>query len=401
MDRPKHSRYILPRPQFRRGLDSAQPTWYKGICAPFYWCQSKPFEFLKDIIDTKKRYVDPLDLAHGQYTEWIIFHGACYYGRLDIVEYMLSIPFLGINNNRNNIHQTVLLSAIWGNQIEVVKRLLEHPLINVNKRGNYGMFPLELAVSRGYPEIVKLLLAHPKILINQRTKQEVLTDLGRCLEFEADPHTYTALDIAGMRENLDILKLLLEKGAEQSNVLYHACRFGKEENVRYLVGLPQITRKEGCLVAAASGGHFWTVIELLKDDFYKDSKTEHGQTEYLAALEEALDIYIHMIDQSSSDPNLNFNKKICAYELMNYITKQQARYLTEINLFAGQPWLPYDILRKIYKMSRYLHPKFEDADFRKLWREATKYVPIKQVECFEPTIDDSALPEFPRYAIIE
>ena len=407
MERQKHSRYILPRPQFGNGRNSSHPIWFKGICAPFYWCQSKPYELLKDMIDlqvnNKNKHVFERRWE-GQHTEWIIFHGACYYGRLDIVEYMLSIPFIGINNNKNNIHQTLLLSAIWGNQIAVVRRLVEHPSINVNKRGNYGMFPLEIAVSKGYLEIVKLLLAHPKILINQRTKQEFLTDLGRCLEYEADPNTYTCIDLASMRENIDILQLLLEKGAEQSNVLYHASRIGMEENVRYLLNQPQITKKQGCLYAAVSGGHFWTVIELLKDDFYKDNKTEHGDLEYMAALEEVLDMRIYecLHEYILPSPSTDFfNRKICAYELMNYHTKQQARYLTEINLFAGLPWLPYDILRNIYKMTRYVHPKFEDPKFRSLWRKATKNVLNKRVECFEPDIDDKGLPEFPRYAFIE
>jgi hypothetical protein len=379
-------------------LNCAQPIWYKNACWPFYTCKDLgENSLLKEVIDMEWKCTHEGHL--GQDEKWMIFHGASYYGNMEIVEYMVSNPRIGINNNRNNIHQTVLLSAIWGNQIEVVKRLLEHPLLNVNKRGNYGMFPLEVAVSRGYVEIVKLLLAHPKILINQRTKQEFMTDLGRCLEFEADPHTYTSLDIAGMRENSDILRVLLEKGAEESNVLYHASRRGRDENVRYLVDQPQITKKQGCLYEAASGGYFWTVIELLKDDFYRDSKTERGHLEYMASLEEALDIHPRDYDEAHSD--LFFNKKICAFELMNYHNKQQARYVTEINMFAGLPWLPYDILREIHTMTRYIHPRLQAKEYYKLWREATKYMPRKRIECFEPEIDDTGLPMFPRYAFID
>ena len=398
-EQPKHSRYILPRPQFPKGLNCARPAWYKTVCAPFYLCKTESYSFLKKFIDIELRCKDPLERRWGGYPEWVIFHGACYYGRLEIVDYMLSIPFLGINNNRNNIHQTVLLSAIWGNQIEVVRRLLEHPLINVNKRGCCGIFPLELAVSKVYIEIVKLLLAHPKIQVNQRTKEERLTDLGRCLELQADQYTYTALDIAVMRDNLELFKLLLENGAETSNALFHASRNGNLEAVEILLEIPGVNYDD-CLQIAAFHGHFWVVERLLK-------VPEIGNYEsgYMYALEQALDIYSDDLQhQGYYKKNEMKGKKLCAYILMNHHSKNLNRYLTEIYLFTNLPKLPLDIHKEIAKYLRFVHPHFKNEKFLKDWKRLTSIdnYGVKETDSqpFYETEDVSSIP-FTKYAFHE
>jgi hypothetical protein len=118
----------------------------------------------------------------------------------------------------------------------------------------------------------------------------------------------------------------------------------------------------------------------------------------MEALDEALDIDGYGRD----DPNFYFYKKICAFELMNYHNKQRARFLTEINTFAGLPWLPYDILREVHKMTRYVHPRLEDNTFRASWKKATTYTPEQYMgPWLEPEIDESGLSDFPRYAFIE
>jgi ankyrin repeat protein len=65
------------------------------------------------------------------------------------------------------------MEAVSMENIEIIKELLKHPLINVNKEDDTGDTPLMEAVDRGLIEAAKELLKHPDIDVNiQNIHQE-------------------------------------------------------------------------------------------------------------------------------------------------------------------------------------------------------------------------------------
>jgi ankyrin repeat protein len=124
-----------------------------------------------------------------------------------------------------------LLSAASGNQIPEVKEVIENaPLLNINwiLRGS-GLAALHCAAQKGHLEVVRLLLAHPLVNVNRKTHDgetplllacdgghtevvRVLLKDSRVKLDLADWERMTPLMCASCEGHLEIVKLLLADG---------------------------------------------------------------------------------------------------------------------------------------------------------------------------------------------
>jgi ankyrin repeat protein len=98
---------------------------------------------------------------------------------------------------RNKLGKTPLYYAVWGNQLGVVKYLVESGAA-VNAADPHGTIPLHAAAEAGGPELVSFLLEHGAD-VNAKGK-----------------NGYTPLHAAAIWNNVPMAKLLLEHGANPS-----------------------------------------------------------------------------------------------------------------------------------------------------------------------------------------
>jgi len=103
--------------------------------------------------------------------------------------------------SKNDLNDTVLITAIKKGQTDIVKMLLERPDVDVNMKGAYGKTPLIIATWVGQKDIVQLLLNHPQIDVNFQT--------GRI---------QPALLVATWLGHTDIVQLLLKHPRIDKNI---------------------------------------------------------------------------------------------------------------------------------------------------------------------------------------
>eukprot|EP00010_Vexillifera_abyssalis_P009168 CAMPEP_0201545946 /NCGR_PEP_ID=MMETSP0173_2-20130828/2353_1 /ASSEMBLY_ACC=CAM_ASM_000268 /TAXON_ID=218659 /ORGANISM="Vexillifera sp., Strain DIVA3 564/2" /LENGTH=181 /DNA_ID=CAMNT_0047954497 /DNA_START=20 /DNA_END=565 /DNA_ORIENTATION=+ len=125
------------------------------------------------------------------------FYNACRYGKLETVKKL--IDQVDVNTYDEN---TPLYAASKNNQVQVVKLLLKHPEIDVNKAhglDEYWETPLCVASSNNHVEVVKMLLKHHKIDVNKGKDRR-----------HSGLWWWTPLCIASKRNNVEVVKLLLK-----------------------------------------------------------------------------------------------------------------------------------------------------------------------------------------------
>ena len=117
-----------------------------------------------DIESINIMFCDYTDLDINKYYGTTLLYTACVEGHNEIVKLLLSHP--NIDVNKDNKGATPLYVGCSRGHIEIVNSLLTHTNIDVNKDFN-GKTPLINACEKGHNEIVKLLLLQRNIVVNK------------------------------------------------------------------------------------------------------------------------------------------------------------------------------------------------------------------------------------------
>ncbi|EUC29008.1 hypothetical protein COCCADRAFT_107645, partial [Bipolaris zeicola 26-R-13] len=117
----------------------------------------------------------------------------------------------------------VVRRAAWNGHAKVVQALLDEGAdISGSERAAFGQCSLYLAARNGHVEVFKLVAMHDASLVKAR-----------------DADNNSVLNVAAQRGNADMVKLLLEKGAEVNAddgiAISSACSIGAHATVRVLL----------------------------------------------------------------------------------------------------------------------------------------------------------------------
>jgi serine/threonine-protein phosphatase 6 regulatory ankyrin repeat subunit B len=126
---------------------------------------------------------------------WTALRIAAHFGRLTTVQALLGAPEININAQDSEGSTALYIAALNGNY-DVVKELINHGA-NVNLANNDRWTPLISATGKGHLTTIQALLSVPGININAKN------DGG-----------LTALYIAALNDNYDVVKALIKQGAD-------------------------------------------------------------------------------------------------------------------------------------------------------------------------------------------
>eukprot|EP01117_Protostelium_nocturnum_P014633 TRINITY_DN558_c0_g1_i1.p1 TRINITY_DN558_c0_g1~~TRINITY_DN558_c0_g1_i1.p1 ORF type:complete len:777 (+),score=268.84 TRINITY_DN558_c0_g1_i1:131-2461(+) len=206
---------------------------------------------------------------------WKAIHFACQNGEDGNVSFDHLISHRPSNAkevNENTLWNCLHLAASKGNLYQV-KKLLDLG-VETDAKVDSGFTPLIIASGNGFPELVDIFLKY-----------------SPDLEAKATPLRKTALTFATLGGHLEIVKKLIEHGANVctstssgNSPLYDASNVGNKKLVEYFLSLPQVdvnaAKTDGtkAIHAAASGGHLEIARMLLEKGATTEDRDNFGQT---------------------------------------------------------------------------------------------------------------------------
>lgn len=159
-----------------------------------------------------------------------LLHDAVINNEIEIVKKELKVPGVDINYSYADGLSLIHLAAREDN-VNILKLLLEQPHINVNLVSNNGWTALHIAARMGFDDIVKILLQTPNINVNA-----VNSDGWTPLHWAAwHGHTKVVTELLEAR-NIDVNK----RDQSQSTALHWAARNGNNDVVTLLIALSDI-----------------------------------------------------------------------------------------------------------------------------------------------------------------
>jgi len=133
--------------------------------------------------------------TNQSYDQWSPLHLASALGHVEVVKRLLAHPNINVNL-KNSDERTPLSYGCWIGQVSVVEVLLKDPRVNVALDDNNGRTPLWHASWFGHHEVIEWLIACGKDIGIENKKGKA---------FGQD---YTVLEIARERGKTEVMSLL-------------------------------------------------------------------------------------------------------------------------------------------------------------------------------------------------
>ncbi|MCL7030983.1 hypothetical protein MKW94_016701, partial [Papaver nudicaule] len=206
-------------------------------------------------------------------------HFAAEGGRLNVCIYLLEKLKLDVDS-KDNCGKTPLLNAIRGGHLDTVRYLLEKGA-NVDASDDLDFTPLQCAATMGDAKIIALLLS-------KGVHVNVATRIG------------TALQIAAYSDRRDVVKMLLDHGANVSWVILVVLNSCLSPNVVACQGMLRP-------LISAIFGKSWDCVELLLQAGADPNAVSCGNTPLvIAAKDEHADVITRLLE-AGADPNYKNN----------------------------------------------------------------------------------------------
>ncbi|GKT91873.1 ankyrin repeat protein [Colletotrichum tofieldiae] len=151
--------------------------------------------------------------AGVSFSRSMALHWAIHQGQVESVEYLLG---LGATLRQNEKKETPLHLAAYRGKTAVIAMLLARGA-NINAVNSSGWSPLDIASKQGDLDVIKLLLEKGASLSVDTTYNSNPAVVATLIKYgvdnnAADPGGKRLLDIASNKGDLDVVKVLLEKG---------------------------------------------------------------------------------------------------------------------------------------------------------------------------------------------
>ena len=219
--------------------------------------------------------------------------GACRTGDIEVVEEILNTRVININVVDTDVGDTALILAVRNGHLNVVKRLLQHPDVDVNAPGTRGLTPLMWAIlwmdpidNEDYGEyfdIVRTLLQVPSL------------QLGRCCDTGG-----TVLHYACQANLVYILKLICQDSRCNPALV------NKKDNGGYTA-----------LMRGVCMGHLDIVKELDMEGTDYHTKNMYGTTLIeMARRRNKAEVFEYLMQR----PNVDTLMVISAHNISRYLT---------------------------------------------------------------------------------
>ncbi|KYQ92184.1 ankyrin repeat-containing protein [Tieghemostelium lacteum] len=210
--------------QQQKVKEDLPPEWDDLFCL----CYDNEYEVVQELLKDEPSRINITDN-----TKSTVLHIVTAKGHINTLKVLLTHFNFDINTQNAKGHNPLIIAACNGN-LEIFNMILEYGKHNLQLSSNNMETSLFFAVSNGHMEIVKKLLEYSQKVHDEKEHKEYLDSFNI--------HGVSPIHVAVLKNNMDLLKMLLESGADVnaykkdgSTSLHIAAISGNAEAARVLL----------------------------------------------------------------------------------------------------------------------------------------------------------------------